>query len=138
MLLASLGYTAATFPWAVLWHAALFKDAYTAFGYFEGEPNFALGFLTVVIQGAVLSFLYPFVRLSGSPLARGLKYAALMGVFFWTCHVPAFIAKQQVARPVDFALLETGYLIVQFGVYGALVGLVYARFAAPGNSRPVR
>ena len=64
--LGTAAYTAVTFPLAVVWHVALFEERYAAFGYFEGEPSFLLGLLTILIQGAILSWLYPRVRFSGS------------------------------------------------------------------------
>lgn len=64
-----------------MWHTLLFEEKYNAFGYFQEEPNFLLGFVTIVIQGAVLSFLYPFVHFSGNGLARGLKYSLLGSIY---------------------------------------------------------
>ena len=135
LLLAALAYTVGTFFWAVLWHVLLLEEVYTTFGYFEGEPSFVLGFVTILIQGLVLSLLYPLVQLSGNPLLRGLKYALFVGIFFWTSHVLAFIAKQQVAQATLFLLLETGYLVVQFGLFGLLVGLIYAKFGGEASSK---
>lgn len=123
--LGTLAYTVVTFPLAVLWHVVLFRVQYEQFGYFDGEPNFALGLLTIVIQGAILSGLYPRVRLSGAGLLRGLKFAALVGAFFWTSHVLAFIAKQADAAALVFVLMESVYLTLQFGIFGALIARIY-------------
>ena len=82
VLLGTLAYTLSTFPLAVIWHVLLFEEKYKEFGYFQGEPSFLLGFATILIQGAVLSFLYPFVNFSGKGTIRGLKYALLIGIFF--------------------------------------------------------
>lgn len=118
-------YTFVTFPLAVTWHVVLFKSLYEAFGYFEGEPSFLLGLLTILIQGLILSALYPHVSLSGSGLHRGLKFAAIIGGFFWTSHVLAFVAKQAVAQAPLFMAMETGYLALQFGIFGILISQIY-------------
>ena len=123
--LGTAAYTAVTFPIAVLWHVGLFKSLYQSFGYFSGEPSFVLGLLTILMQGFILSALYPLVRLSGRPIARGLKYSAIVGGFFWTSHVLAFVAKQALNDAPVFIAMETGYLAVQFGVFGVLIGLIY-------------
>ena len=123
--LGTAAYTAVTFPIAVLWHVGLFKNLYQSFGYFSEEPNFVVGLLTILIQGFILSGLYPLVRLSGRPIARGLKYSAIVGGFFWTSHVLAFVAKQALNDAPLFIAMETGYLVVQFGVFGVLIGLIY-------------
>lgn len=118
-------YTAVTFPIAVFWHIELFKSLYQSFGYFSGEPSFVVGLLAILVQGAILSGLYPLVRLSGRPIARGLKYSAIVGGFFWTSHVLAFVAKQAINDAPLFIAMETGYLSLQFGVYGVLIGWIY-------------
>ena len=123
--LGTAAYTVVTFPIAVLWHVGLFKNLYQSFGYFSEEPSFTVGLLTILVQGFILSGLYPLVRLSGRPIARGLKYSAIVGVFFWTSHVLALVAKQALNDAPLFIAMETGYLAIQFGVFGALIGLIY-------------
>ena len=123
--LGTLAYTVVTFPIAVAWHVVIFNDLYTGFGYFTGEPSFLVGLLAIVIQGGVLSALYPLVKLKGSPVIRGLKYSGIIGTFFGTSHVLALVAKQTITNAPLFVTMETGYLAVQFGVFGVLVGLVY-------------
>jgi len=126
IMLSTMAYTIGTFVLAVVWHVALFETLYRGFGYFEGEPDFSLGLLTIVIQGFVLSLLFPLVRLGGPPLFRGLKFALLLGVFFWTSHVLAFIAKQSVPDALSFAVIESVYLTLQFGLFGLLLGAIYS------------
>lgn len=124
--LGTAAYTAVTFPIAVLWHIILFNDLYHTFGYFSGDPSFAVGLFAIVVQGFILSALYPLVRLSGRPIVRGLKYSAIAGAFFWTSHVVAFVAKQALNDAPLFVAMESGYLAIQFGVFGVLIGLIYA------------
>lgn len=119
-------YTVVTFPLAILWHIGLFETQYRNFGYFEEEPSFLLGLLTILIQGGILSTLYPRVRLPGSDLIRGMKFALIIGTFFWTSHVLAFVAKQAVRDAYQFVMMETAYLVLQFGIFGILISLVYA------------
>lgn len=46
-------------------------------------------------------------------------------MFFWTSHVLAFVAKQNVPNAVGFVMMETGYLIAQFGLFALLLGFIY-------------
>ena len=124
-LLGTAAYTLITFPLAVVWHVTLFKSQYERFGYFEDEPSFLLGFLTIVLQGGILSAIYPLFRLPGHGVKRGLLFATVIGAFFWTSHVLAFVAKQSVEPVAVFVAMETAYLMLQFGIFGALVGLIY-------------
>jgi len=65
------------------------------------------------------------VSLNGSAVSRGVKFAALIGAFFWTSHVLAFVAKQIVEQTSLFVAMETIFLTLQFGIFGVLIGLVY-------------
>jgi len=118
-------YTFVTFPIAILWHIVFFEQLYQSFNYIEGEPGFLLGFISILTQGFILSLLYPYVKFSGSPVVRGTKYAMLLGLFFWTSHVLAFLAKQSVDNAVLFLAMESFYLLLQFGFYGVFIGLIY-------------
>ena len=117
--------TIGTFTLAVTWHVLLFEKQYLAFGYFEGEPSFSIGFLTILLQGIILSILYPMVAITGSGVLRGLKFSALIGAFFWTSHVLAFIAKQAVQNVSLFVTMETVFLALQFGLFGVLIGFIH-------------
>jgi hypothetical protein len=123
--LGTVAYTAGTFTLAVVWHILLFEDQYRRFGYIEGEPSFAIGFVTILVQGVLLSLLFPMFKIAGSGIIRGLKFVVLIGAFFWTSHVLAFIAKQTIQDAAMFVTMETVYLGLQFGLFGVLVGLIY-------------
>ena len=127
IFLGTTAYTLVTFPLAVAWHVVLFEERYRSFGYFDGDPSFALGLLTIVVQGFILSLLYPYVRFSGNGIARGIKYSLLIGLFFWTSHVLALVAKQSVDDAISFVAMESFYLLLQFGIYGVLIGKIYSK-----------
>ena len=125
ILKGAAAYTLITFPLAAVWHMILFGQLYWTFGYIEEQPSLALGFITILLQGLILSSIYPHISFQGSPLARGLKYGLAMGIFFWTSHVLAFIAKQSISQPVLFAAMESFYLFLQFGIYGIFLGYIH-------------
>ncbi len=138
IILGIAGYTIGTFALAVVWHVSLFGDQYRAFGFLEGEPNFLLGLLTILLQGVILSALFPRVSLSGGSLRRAMKFVAIIGVFFWTSHVLAFVAKQTVQGVGLFVVMETIYLVLQFGLFGFLIGLIYRSDDTPLGFYQVR
>ncbi len=127
IILGTLAYVTITFPLAVVWHLGIFEAAYNRISFLVEEPSFLLGFIAVLIQGIVLSAGYGFTHFSGSPTLRGLKYAAMMGIFFWTSHVIAYAAKHSGSNDILFYGLETAYLIIQFGIYGLIIGNLYSR-----------
>jgi hypothetical protein len=81
--------------------------------------------VTIVLQGLFLSALFPLVRFAGSGIERGLRYAAALGFFFWTSHVLAFVATQEIESATTFVALETLYLTLQFGLFGLLIGWIH-------------
>ena len=125
LLSGAAAYTICTFSLAVVWHVLLFKERYESFGYFEGEPNFLLGLLSIVLQGVLLSTLFPMMKPAGSSFRRGISFALITGAFFWTSHVLAFVAKQQVPGASAFIWMETLYLVLQFGVFGLCIGFIH-------------
>ena len=110
VLLGTLGYLVVTSPLAVIWHVFLFESFYRSINYFSEEPNFVLGFVTILIQGCVLSVGYGLVKFAGTAIMRGLKYSLLMGIFFWISHVLASVAKNSLSDTGMFYLGETFYL----------------------------
>ncbi|MYC26964.1 MAG: hypothetical protein F4X63_03070 [Nitrospira sp. SB0662_bin_26] len=125
LILGTIAYTVCTFSLAVSWHVLLFKERYESFGYFEGEPDFLLGLLTIVLQGVLLSTLFPMLKSEGTTFRRGIKFAFITGAFFWTSHVLAFVAKQKVPEVSAFIGMETVYLLLQFGLFGLIIGVIH-------------
>ena len=125
LILGTAAYTICAFSLAVGWHVLLFKERYESFGYFEGEPDFLVGLLSIVLQGFLLSTLFPMLKTGDSSFRRGIQFAFITGAFFWTSHVLAFVAKQQVAGTAAFVLMETLYLALQFGVFGLCIGFIH-------------
>lgn len=118
-------YTVCTFALAVVWHVLLFRERYESFGYFEGEPDFLVGLLTIVLQGLLLCALFPMLKAEGSSYRRGFRFALIVGAFFWTSHVLAFVAKQEIPGASAFIWMETLYLVLQFGAFGLVIGLIH-------------
>ena len=125
ILLTAAGYVVIVFPLALGWHLGLFKEKYQTFSYFEGEPNVPAGLAAIVIQGLVLALIYPLFHTGSDGFVRAFQFAGLMGVFFWTSHVLALVAKQKVPNAGGFVAMETGYLAVQFGLFALALGLIY-------------
>ena len=103
------------------------NERYESFGYFEGEPNFLVGLFTILLQGILLSTLFPMLKAKGSSFHRGLKFALIAGAFFWTSHVLAFVARQEVPGASVFIGMETVYLLLQFGLFGLILGVIHRR-----------
>jgi len=127
-ILATLAYVLIVFPVAIIWHLVAFKPIYVEIGYFGSkEPVIALGFITIVVQGILLAYAYPFFYRGGSHVKSGLKFGFWAGAFLWSCQVLAFTAKNQIEHASTYFAMETGYLAIQFILVGLAIGLIYGR-----------
>lgn len=123
--LVALSYIVIVFPLALGWHVGLFKTQYDSYGYFDGEPNVPVGLAVIVIQGIALALIYPLFQTGSAGFVRAFQFAGLMGLFFWTSHVLALVAKQNVPNAGGFIAMETGYLVLQFGLFALAIGWIY-------------
>jgi hypothetical protein len=125
ILYGTLAYLIITFPYAVIWHMKLFHKHYLKWGYFGEKPSFILGFISMIFQGAILSYGFRLLDLDHGLIWNGLSYALLMGLFFWSCHVLAAMAKNPNLRRPSYLWLESLYLIGQFSFFGILISLIH-------------
>src|SRR5687768_4715086 len=92
-------YVAITVALGFVWHLMVFKNLYRRLAIYIrlDEPIIPLGLLSMLIQGAVLAYLYPqVVDVQGSVL-DGIIFSLLMGLFIVSSAVIAEAAKQRVA-----------------------------------------
>lgn len=135
-----MAYMLATFPLAYVWHLVLFEGVYERLGYFtRAEPIVALGFLVIMLQGGLLSFLYPRFDRGRGPLRDGLNFGMLMGLFLWSSQVVAAAAKQAISPLPIWLAIETAYFLIQFALAGVAIGFVHhlASTRSPRTSREV-
>lgn len=110
----------------------LFAGVYERIGAYNREsPVFALGLLSMVVQGGVLAHLFRYVHRGRRPLAEGVVYAIVMGTFMYTTTTLGFAAKTQVASLPTFLAVQAAFHLVQFLVAGAILGAVFGRRGAP-------
>ena len=121
----ALAYLLITFPWAVLWHLVLLKDFYIEMGYVSKEPIIALGFASILIQGLLLSYIYPRAFTQTGLMANALKFSGLAFIYLWTSHVLSFAAKGHLTSLPLFIGIESLYLALQFLFFGLALGRIY-------------
>ncbi|WKA31231.1 hypothetical protein [Bradyrhizobium roseum] len=122
-------YLLPTFPIAFIWHLVLFEQKYRALHIYRDEPIIAFGLGSMIIQGAIFSWLFPrvFNRGSDSFVKDGLLYGLGAGLLSWSFTTLAVGAKNVMASVPDFVLLETAFTILQFAIVGPLIALAYRR-----------
>lgn len=128
-LLAWLGYLVPTFALGYLWHLVLFKNIYRQLGIFSriDDPIVPLGFAAMLLQGAVLAYLYPYVRTGHGVWYDGLRFGLLFGLFIASSAVLAEAAKQRVTSLGTWLVVETSYYLIQFCLVGVVIAAIWRR-----------
>ncbi|MCG8653253.1 MAG: hypothetical protein MI861_25660 [Pirellulales bacterium] len=122
----TIGYLLITFPLAYVWHLVAFEQKYAELGYFtREEPIIAFGFGAILLQGILMSVIYPSLCRGKSLLAGALTLALVMGGYHWTAHVLAEAAKHSIAPLPTWFALESLYLAIQFLLGGFWLAFVY-------------
>lgn len=122
-------YVLSTFPIAFVWHLVLFEQQYHALRIYRDEPVIPLGLASMIVQGAIFSWLFPrlFPHAGGSILKDGFLYGLGAGLLSWSFTTLAVAAKHVMTSVPDYMFLETAFTIVQFTVVGPLIALAYRR-----------
>jgi hypothetical protein len=127
-VLATLAYVLVSFVLGYTWHLVIFKETYFGLGAYTREPPIiAFGVASMLLQGLILAWLYPLLPSGGRPVVAGLRFGLVMGLFLWSVSVLAFAAKTNVASLSTFFTLSSLFHVLQFGIYGLLLGWIHAR-----------
>lgn len=127
-VLAVIAYIIVTFAVAASWHLVFFKHLYDQFAIFtRTEPLIPLGIVSIVMQALILAYLYPVFYKGGSPAKEGLEFGVLIGALMASIAVFAEAGKQNVSSLTTWLAFETTYYLLQFGVLGVIMGLIYGR-----------
>lgn len=127
-ILATISYVVLSFVIAYPWHLVWFHDLYTKMGAFtRSEPIVSLGVLSMVIQGAVIAYFYPFWYRGGNPVWAGIRYSLIIGLLIYTVMSFATVAKFEIFPVTTFLAYHTVFQFLQFSLSGAALGLIFGR-----------
>lgn len=127
-ILATIVYAAVTMTHGFTWHFNFFPEVYAQLGIYNREPPIIpLGFSSMLIQGLIMAYLYPRYYRGGQPLAEGIKFGLLMGLFLFSVSTLANAAKIQVSSMSTWLTIQAAFHLIQFVITGAGIGLVYGK-----------
>jgi hypothetical protein len=133
-ILATASYVVLSFAIAYPWHLVWFHDLYVGMGAVtRAEPIVVLGVLTMVIQGAVIAYFYPFWYQGGNPVWAGIRYSLIIGLLIYTVMGFATVAKFKIAPVSTFLAYHTAFQVLQFTISGAALGLIFGRNVTKAN-----
>lgn len=110
----ALAYLVPTFLVAFVWHLKLFEGFYDDLRIYRPDKIVPLGFLSMVVQGLVVAFVYP--RLSSRPeaMSSGLKFASGAALLSWSFTTLAVAAKHPMTSIPRFTAAESAFTVIQW------------------------
>jgi hypothetical protein len=125
-----LAYVVVTFAMGFIWHLVLFRQLYARLGIYSrlDDPIIPLGLSAMLVQGAVLAYLYPLLARPGNFALEGLRFGLVMGLFIASSAVLAEAAKQRVTSLPTWLAVESIYYAIQFSLCGIAIAFVQSRF----------
>jgi hypothetical protein len=124
-LLAIVGYVVGTMAVQAPAHFALLTDHYAAVAHMSPTPLVPLGMASMVIQGAILTFVFSQSRLRDGTMLGAVKAAWLFGAFLVSYIALAEAAKYTVPSIPVWIATEVLLGFAQFTVIGLLLGLAH-------------
>ncbi len=131
-LLAILGYVVGTFAVQATSHFAIFKAHYDAMPFTRPDPIFAFGIASMIIQGAVLSYIYSCSQFNSGKLMGAITLAWLIGAVLVSYEALAEVAKYNIPDIASWIGVEVLSGAVQFTLIGILLFFAH-RFATRGQ-----
>ena len=121
-------YVIPTFPLGFTWHLVLFAPQYQSLQIYRPDVIIPFGLLSIFIQGAILSWLFPKIMRADAPwIQQGLKFGLVVGLFAWSFSTIAVAAKNVMTSVPLYLALESGFTILQFAIVGPLIALAHRR-----------
>ncbi|MBI1806967.1 MAG: DUF1761 domain-containing protein [Ignavibacteria bacterium] len=128
VIYATVVYTVVSMILGMVWHFVFFKELYHSLGiYNRAEPIIPLGFVSMIIQGGIMAYLYPLYYRQGSPIIQGMKFGLIMGLFLYSVSTLANAAKIEVTSMSSWLTVQIAFHSIQFVLAGAGIGLVYKK-----------
>lgn len=121
----ALAYIIPTMFLGYTWHLIFFKNLYDSLGiYNRAEPIIPLGFFSMIVQGCIMAYLFPFYAKNNYSVTTAVKFSLLMGLFLFSVSTLANAAKIQVGSMQNWLLIQLAFHLLQFAIAGILIGLV--------------
>src|SRR2546427_8054132 len=107
-VLAVLAYVVATFATQAVSHFGINAAHYAAVTYLRPQPVFALGILSMLIQGSIMAYLYAHVPGAGRSIGHAVFFAWLVGGILVSYEALAEAAKYNVPGGGSGVAVELG------------------------------
>lgn len=129
-ILASLAGGIVTFLLGGLWHAIILADFYETHSaaLARPEPNMIMVALGSLVIAVLMAYTYPIGYKGGSAVKEGFRFGALIGLI-WVLPV-SLIFSGVWNYPLVAVIVDSAWHIVEQGVVGIVIALIYGTAAA--------
>src|SRR3989441_10694707 len=121
-VLAVLVYVVATFATQAVSHFGVNAAHYAAVTYLRPQPVFALGILSMLIQGSIMAYLYAHVPGAGRSIGHAVFFAWLVGGILVSYEALAEAGKYNVPGVGSWIAVELGAGVVKVTPFGGVPG----------------
>jgi len=128
-LLSVLAFIFISFAVQGLNHFVINRDHYDAIEFARTDPVLALGIVTMIIQGLVLSFAMVKFAPKGASITNGLVVSLAFGLFLGSYIALAEPAKYAAPSIPSWILTEGFVSTIQFVLYGLILGFIHRKVA---------
>ncbi|HEX9579529.1 MAG TPA: hypothetical protein VF970_00350 [Gemmatimonadales bacterium] len=127
-----LAYVVTTFAVQGGSHFAVNADHYAAISIMRPEPIIPMGLVSMAVQGLLFALLFPSFNRQGSTARNALVFSWALGAFLASYIALAEAGKYAVPSISSWVAVEASVALVQYTVFGILLGLVHRRSAHLG------
>lgn len=128
-ILSVLAFMVVSFAVQGLNHFVINKSHYEKIDFARTEPVLALGFITMIIQGLILSFAMTKIVSTGSLVRDGLLVSLSFGLFLASYIALAEPAKYAAPSISSWFVTEGLVSTIQFLIFGLVLGFIHRKFA---------
>lgn len=113
---------------SIVWHVALFAEAFEQLGVFTRmtDPIYPFGLLAWMLESAAFVIIYFQTGWSRKGVSGALQYAWLMAVFTAAASLVGTAAKADIPDLTGWFLLSGGFIALHFTVLGVMFGLLFS------------
>ena len=122
-MLSVAGYLIATFGTQASSHFLVFANHYAQISFQRQDPIFAFGFLSMIIQGTILSLLHS--KIQANSLMDSVRLAWAMGLFLVSYIGLAEAAKYAIPDIIGWITVEFLVGFAQFTLAGVFLNLAH-------------
>lgn len=117
---------------AGLWHEIMMANFYSNENHAKHE-GIGIIFLAYLVLALFMAYIYPLGYKGGSPVIEGLRFGILIGLLWVFPHELAMADAH--GDSITYVIKNGVWHMVEQGVGGIVIGLVYGKKLTDGNDR---